>query len=400
MNLQFSKYLIFLFIVFFPFVSFGTNDLDTQPWIIIFAIIFFKDIISKKIYINILIYTALILLVIQLFGLFTYFGVAWFYLIRGISAYFIFAIVYIFQKKNLTNNFIRYENYIFIFNYIYLGVAVLQTVISPFLFNYLVNVRTSESRGVTSLTPEPTMFGIFLIFVCLIYSILYNESNKSKIKKLVILNIIFIVFFAKSATASLYLLLAGIFWFIINIKAIVFFSLSLFSAFFYFFSNFLTSFLEGSRISYIFNLLFTGEILSLVSKDKSIQDRLLANLFPFKASFNNYFLPGGFYLEKTLSPIDLNLYDVYFNKFHTGSIIMSLWGSLIAEQGFIFIFIFIFFSLYLLKNFLLIDKIIGKRVFFIYLNIVFLGFTSFTISFPLLAFMLATLPILKIRLLK
>jgi hypothetical protein len=374
--------------------------MDTQPWIIIFAIIFFKDILSKKININILIFTIIILLIIQLFGLFIYFGIAWFYIIRGISAYLIFAIVYIFQQKNLKDNFIKYENYIFIFNYVYLSVAILQTIISPFLFKYLVNVRTSDERGVTSLTPEPTMFGIFLIFLCLIYSIIYNELNKYKIKRLVILNVIFIVFFAKSATASLYLLLAGVFWFLINIKSIIFFSISFFSAFIYFFNSYLTSFLEESRISYIFNLLFSGEILSLISRDQSIQERLLANLFPFKASFNNYFLPGGFYLEKTLSPIDLNLYDVYFSKFHTGSIIMSLWGSLIAEQGFIFIFLFLLFSVHLFKNYILIDKMIGKRVFFIYIMIIFLGFTSFTISFPLLAFILATLPILKIRLLK
>lgn len=400
MNFIFSKYFIFLVLVFFPFVSFGFNDMDTQPWIIIFAIIFFKDVLSNKANTNFLIFTAIILMIIQLFGLFIYFGVAWFYILRGISAYFIFAIVYIFQKKNLNNNFVKYEKYIFIFNYIYLGVAILQTVISPFLFKYLVNVRTSDSRGVTGLTPEPTMFGIFLIFLCLIYSIIFNELNKYRIKRLVILNIIFIVFFAKSATASLYLLLAGIFWFLINIKSIIFFSLSFFLAFIYFFNSYLTSFLEESRISYIFNLLFSGEILSLISKDRSIQERLLANLFPFKASFNNYFLPGGFYLEKTLSPIDLNLYDVYFSKFHTGSIIMSLWGSLIAEQGFIFIFLFFLFSIHLFRNYILIDKTIGKRVFFIYLMIIFLGFTSFTISFPLLAFMLATLPILKIRFLK
>jgi hypothetical protein len=397
MKLIFSKYFIFLILVFFPFVSFGINNMDTQPWIIIFAIIFFKDVFLIKININIIIFTATLLLIIQLFGFFIYFGVAWFYIIRGISAYFIFTIVYIFQKKNLDNNFIKYENYIFKFNYIYLSVAILQTVISPFLFKYLVNVRTSDARGVTSLTPEPTMFGIFLIFLCLIYSIIYNELNKYKIKRLVILNVIFIVFFAKSATASLYLLLAGVFWFLINIKSIIFFSISFFSAFIYFFKSYLTSFLEESRISYIFNLLFSGEILSLISRDRSIQERLLANLFPFKASFNNYFLPGGFYLEKTLSPIDLNLYDVYFSKFHTGSIIMSLWGSLIAEQGFIFIFLFLLFSVHLFKNYILIDKMIGKRVFFIYIMIIFLGFTSFTISFPLLAFMLATLPILKIR---
>jgi hypothetical protein len=397
MSLYLSKYYIFLLLVFFPFISFGTNSMDTQPWILIYALFFHEDFFSSYRNSKIILGFLLLLFVLQFFVFLIYFKIDFFYFTRGISGYLIFLMIYFFQKKNLYTNFIQKQRLIFIINYVYLFVAIGQIIISPFITENFVNVRTSDSRGVTSLTPEPTMFGIFLIFLSLIYTIIWNTSNKNKIVQLIILNSISILFLAKSSTASLYLIIGIIFWIFINIKAfkILFYSIVIFPFAYFIFFFYITSYLGNARIGYIFNSIFSGDILILLGKDKSIQDRILANIFPFKASYNNYFIPGGFNLELTLKAIDINFLDLTFTKFHTGSRIMSLWGSSIAELGFLFILIFIGYSYYLFKDFRSLNMIVRKKIVFIYFMIVLLGFTSFTISFPLLAFILASIPILK-----
>ena len=343
MNLTTSKYYIFLLIVFFPFISFGTNDMDTQPWILIFALIFYKDFISSKKFVKTFLFIIFTILVIQIFTLFISLNTNLFYLFRGLSGYLIFLIIYHYQIKNYKKYYNNYENIIFKINYIYIFVALLQTLISPFITKFLVNARTSEARGVSSLTPEPTMFGIFLIFFCLLYTLIINDGNKKKITYLFVINLLAILLIAKSATASIYVLVGLFLWYLINIKSIKLFIniIILLPILYLAYFSFISSYLEQTRLSYIFNLLFNGDFFILLTNDKSIQDRILANIYPFKASYNNFFLPGGFNLELTLKSIDIKLFDTYFYNFHTGSRIMSLWGSLIAELGILFIIIFL-----------------------------------------------------------
>ncbi len=371
--------------------------MDTQPWIILYSFLFYKDFYGTKN--NMLIIFSLILffLLLQIIISFIFWEFDIFYIIRGISGYLIFLIIYFFQKKHLLKNFILYQNVIFKINFIYIIVAIFQLLVSPFATSFLVNVRTSEQRGVTSLTPEPTMFGILLIFFCLIYTLILNSSNKKIIRSLILLNFISILLIAKSATASLYLLLGIILWFLINLRSIKMLLIIMFiiPIFYISFSGFLTSYLDNARVGYIFNSLVNGDLFVLLANDKSIQDRILANIFPFKASYNIFFMPGGFNLELTLKSMDLKIFDTYFSNFHTGSRIMSLWGSLIAELGFVFIILFIFYSFFLFKEYRNYNRSVKNKILFLYLMIILLGFTSFTISFSLLAFLLSSISILK-----
>jgi hypothetical protein len=397
MLVSFSKYFFFLLLVFFPFVSFGLNSMDTQPWIILLSFFFFKDFFSKKIF-NIVLVVSIIFILIQFLYFILFFKIDFFFLSRGIIGYIIFIIVFFYQSKNIGLKFIQNYDVIFKINYIYILVAIIQLFTTPFVTRFLVNVRTSEDRGVTSLTPEPTMFGIVLIFFILIYILLLNESNKRKIYTLILINIFSILFLAKSATASLYLILGFIIWFLINFNSAKFwiYGIIILLGFYWLLTNYLFVYFDEVRLGYIFGNLFNGDFFLLLAKDQSIQDRILASIFPFKASYNNFFMPGGLNLLISLQPIDISLFDIQFKQFHTGPIIMSLWGSLIAELGFVFILLFFVFSYLMFSQYMVLEKQSRNRFLFIYLMIIVLGFTSFTISFPFLSFLIGSLPILKV----
>ena len=115
----------------------------------------------------------------------------------------------------------------------------------------------------------------------------------------------------------------------------------------------------------------------------------MATIFGFKASLNNFFIPGGFYLEKSLNPINIVLFETNIYNYHPGSRLMSLWGSLIASYGFIsFIFIFFIFN-HIFRNKKNISSLYRKRIIFITVMIFFLGFTSITISYSFLGFIIS-----------
>ncbi|MXC93545.1 hypothetical protein FQZ99_24965, partial [Escherichia coli] len=89
--------------------------------------------------------------------------------------------------------------------------AIIQAFVDVNFFDFLVDIRTSESRGVTSLTPEPTYYGIvclLLLMVCLV-----SESFKNKERKyLSLFFVIQIVFLAKSSMAILLLLILSFYF--------------------------------------------------------------------------------------------------------------------------------------------------------------------------------------------
>ena len=58
-----------------------------------------------------------------------------------------------------------------------------------------------------------------------------------------------------------------------------------------------------TRIFKILNNINTNDLIKIILNDTSVFDRIMATIFGFKASLNNFFIPGGFYLEKTLNPI-------------------------------------------------------------------------------------------------
>ena len=151
---------ITLFFIFFPWLSFGLNDLDTQPWPIITNSLFILTYSGKKIK-KFIVVGYVILTMIFLIIFLDFKGES----IRGFFTYLMFFstlhVLYIVFK--------RFSSYFYSlvpkFNLLWLIAGAAQLFFGKNVLSFLVAVRTSEDRGVTGLAPEPTHYAFFLLFI-------------------------------------------------------------------------------------------------------------------------------------------------------------------------------------------------------------------------------------------
>jgi hypothetical protein len=388
-NLNFNKistllYLFFIVLVFFPWVSFRTNSMDTQPWIFIFGSMFIWIFIKHQKDFSLLLFFLLLPIISQfiaiLFG--SDFDLTLF--LRGFAAYSIFIYVYIIQKNNLS----LYSNFyklIFIINLLYLFVGIVQLMVSPLFFDWIVVGRMSESRGVSSLSPEPTSFGLFLLILSVVHLVSINRYNKKKVLFIIFLNVVFILFIAQSTTASLYLLVAIVMLTFSRVNIIITLLMSISGG-----AGILYLLLYGdSRISTIFTSIINGEFFNSFLLDESIFDRIMATIYPFVSFYENLFIPGGFYLSSSLRPVDMSWIDSSLGYYHTGDKIMSLWGGVIAETGIIGFFMLFFIIIILVRKIKLLPKMMRMEYYFIFIFIFLLGFSSISLSLAPIPFVVA-----------
>ena len=153
---------IFFILALFPYVSFGTNSMDSQPHFIIFGIIsFFCFAFSGTVFkksINLIIFFLIIFLTLLFFT--SKFDFLFF---RGVSSYAGFIVTLIASIIYFERYGIPLKTVVFA-NICYLIAAILQVLYGPHILSFLVDPNSfpDPSRGVISLTPEPTFFGIAL----------------------------------------------------------------------------------------------------------------------------------------------------------------------------------------------------------------------------------------------
>lgn len=180
---------LLLVVIFFPWLSFSTNSLDTQPWIL-FLFPFYLLLLflcNAKIRYNpdIVFFIVLIVSSVCISVIFTLFAgnFSVFTLLRAFGGYFIFAFVFLFFYNFASKNPFKVYSVLHFFNFLWLLFSVIQVVFGKYALSFFVVVRTSEERGVTSLAPEPTFFGLVLLFFNFIYLIgkNYNMSRNDKL---------------------------------------------------------------------------------------------------------------------------------------------------------------------------------------------------------------------------
>ena len=202
-NIEFSnKFFGNTLIIFalIPWVSFGLNNLDSQPWTFITAIIFclfIKRIIfpkySKKIFILV------ILGLIYATSITSSMDIS---IIRGFINYLSLPLLYV----AFYNYFIRYGVPIKLFiilNFLWIFFGFIE-LFFPEIMSLLFKMRTTPSRGVTSLAPEATFFAIYLFFSSLLLFELKNLVNNKKFFILLIINFLAVLFLAKSSMVVLF----------------------------------------------------------------------------------------------------------------------------------------------------------------------------------------------------
>lgn len=376
-----------------PWVNFGLNNLDSQPWSFIFAIIFLVCLkrvtfpaYSNKIFI------------ITIIGLcFTFIktnSIDIFYLLRTTINYLSLPILYI----AFYNYFIRYNfplKLFVILNFLWIGFGFLQ-LFFPKIINFIVNSRNfDEIRGVSSLAPEPTFFAIYLFFSSWLLIEVKNLVISNNIKILLFINFLTVTFLAKSSMVFLFYIIVissfiilYLFYFFIDLK---FSKKSMLSFIIYFIMLFIAlkvfeNLLQGSRLIFLIDKVvnFPLSILEIIKTDASINSRFESIYFSIIGSFKNYLLPGGIdtFIEMRSKILDSTENSIFYNRYDSNKI-MSWIGSILYEMGIFGIMIIIFFFKAIYRNFR------GSLFYFATLFLILLS--AIPVAFPLIPMLFSLL---------
>jgi hypothetical protein len=358
----------FFIAALFPFVSFATNTMDSQPHYIVlafFSFIFFtfSGLIFRKA-IDLIIFLMIILLTLVIFD--TNHDFIFFRAIASYSGFIITLVVSIifFERFGIPVKTIVIANIIYIFagliQWFYGGSVLSFLVISNTPF--FTDIRLS---GAISLTPEHTMFGIVLYFFSWIHFVIYDYKPPKLVALLIIINILSIFFLAKSSMVIVFLVVSAFAFLIRNI------------AFVFFKSNIkqkvdlkliLITVLVVPIVIYLYTLIlpgtrfhdmfytgseaeggFFGQFSALIFIDASINDRLLNVIFPYFGFVLNYGMPGGLHSFANLSIIMVEYFDGFLWAGLGSNKILSFIGSFIYELGVIGV-IFILYMYWFLKD--------------------------------------------------
>jgi hypothetical protein len=391
MYLQVTKWFANLFFIFalFPYVSFGTNSMDTQPHFVIFGMLsIFLFVTSGGVFKRIthFIFFISIILLVLLFKAqdfdFSFY--------RAAASYLAFFVVvsasYIYIKRYGIPIRLMVAG-----NIAYICAALLQFFYNQHLLSFLVtpNSFIDPSRGVSSLTPEPTFFAITLFFWSWIYLIIYDYRPNKFIIYLLFINLLTIILLSKSTMVIVFLLITTLFYLLKNIKkkkilfliflSIVLVFISLFSI--------LTLYPESrfSQLTNIFMILdgnIIEKLIVIINFDASINDRILNALFPYFGFFYNYGMPGGIDSFYDTSVYLSNKSGGYFWAGLGSNKILSFIGTFIYELGFISLFLFYYFYDFLK------DHNNQNRIFEIILLFILLN-SAIPVGFPLIGIMIA-----------
>jgi hypothetical protein len=375
-----------------PWVNFNLNNLDSQPWSFFFAIIFLVCLkkvtfpaYSNKIFI------------ITIIGLcFTFIktnSIDIFYLLRTTINYLSLPILYI----AFYNYFIRYNfplKLLVIFNFLWIGFGFLQSFF-PKIKNFIVYSRNfDESRGVSSLAPEPTFFAIYLFFSSWLLIEVKNLVISNNIKILLFINFLTVIFLAKSSMGFLYyaivtslFIILFLFYFFIDLKLK---KKSMLSFIIYFIMLFIVlkvfeNLLQGSRLIFLIDQVVNYlSIVEIIMLDASINSRVESVYFSIIGSFKNYLLPGGIdtFIEMRSEILDSTENSIFYNRYESNKI-MSWIGSIIYEMGIFGIMIIIFFFKAIYRNFR------GSLFYFATLFLILLS--AIPVAFPLIPMLFSLL---------
>ena len=384
-----------LFFTFFPYISFVYTGTDIQPYSLvvnmaIFIILIFYHKIKKLNKVNLLLFIPVILSITLIF-----FSENKFSGFRSLYGYLNLAVSLIVYSYIIAHKEKLFLKFLTLSVYTWTIVAIIQTFfLRSFLFFLLPRnseaISIGESRGVNSLAPEPTFYGLVTLFMILVIILIPSERLKSK-NYLLILLILSIILLSKSSMTILFLFL-----FLFLFLLIHFFSLKNFLMLVSFLSLTVIlityidfSFLADIRVYKLFQIAIENP-LEVATIDASMNDRVSAIYFSLKGFFTSWLLPHsyGAYSEFLKSEVP---HSDYFWYVTINDRIKSYYGSIFFELGAFGMIIFISISYYLYKYYSYSKKMF--LLFFLFFNSIL--FSAIPLSLPLVPLYLATLHIYK-----
>lgn len=374
------KYLPILLFSFFPYVTLYSFGSDIQPWSILFVsvltlLLFYKNIrFDFKIFFLLLPFLySLGLLVISSDTLSA---------IRSVIGYLTISMVPFSFYYILKYQYYLFEKFLKVATIIYFIVGLVQILFYKQFMSFLLNrLSSTENRGVTSLVAEPTFYGISCLFLILIF-ISLDIKNKEKYIYLLLFQIVFL---AQSSMTILFLLLYGGYYFLfkVNSKVILWTFFGLFILVIVSSNTEIVS--QNIRVLQLIGK-FIEEPSNIFIVDASINDRVSAIYFSFKGFFDNYMLANGFGTYKSYLSFELPKQTTFWWVSESNRI-MSYYGSILFELGFIGLIVPFVYSLIILKAYRH-----NVRDFFLYLffiNTILLS--AIPLSFPFVGIYMATL---------
>jgi hypothetical protein len=315
----------FIFTSFFPYICVGKCfDSDLQPYSLIFAFLmiatkqFRFDLKILPIFIFFLLANILVL------------GRADTYIeLRSVVGYlslFINSSVFLYLLVECKNS-LKFNALLYLFIWIFFGFLE-QLTYKDLLVPLLSNMRTDISRGVTSLGPEPSQFGIMVVFTGYFASRMFSIRKSQMI---IFLSFVSAFLLSRSAVVvgvgSFVLLIAYL-----NKKSIVPFvgiGISCFSLLF----TLSNTNVSNNRFLILFKNI-AAHPSELLERDYSVNDRI-GNIYgALKAYQESGGVPNYFLSWKSFVNNNLFQYKIFSeNPFFTKDIVLSTLGGITFQMG-------------------------------------------------------------------
>lgn len=373
LNIYFLRLALVLALV--PSVNFSLNSLDTQPLAAILAIICLAFAAKTRFPVKIwyLALPAVASLMIAVTSSTLAVG------LRGIVIYsspWIFAcMAYMASQRN-----IKIDKYIIFMIYLWAAIGLVQWLIDPRIFEFLVNTRTSDNRGVTSLAPEPSFYGLTILQMWLTLLLIQPQIA---LKRHIVMLCIFQIFILAQSTLAI--LVLGAVFLIFTLTSIIS-SLSVLA-------GILTLFLmienEVGANTRFFNLLgtFLNDPSQILYADGSISERFYHVFLSLKEAISSGLVPHGFDAFAEVIAQGQDQYDSYWWGEIVNKIMSGIGGAVFEIGWFSLIFFFVFYIY--LSRYEIISHfhklVIGIGIFCVLLNSVTFATPYFGIMIGIMA---------------
>ena len=286
--LSFIKY-VFIFFIFFPYLTPVDTPWSLQPYSFFFSLIVILIFKSNKINKHI-IYLLIVSISSILIAFFTLSRID--NSIRSIANYVSFPFI-IWASILIKPTSIEIKKFIKIASFIYFIIGFLQYTILPDFLSFLVphqgtsDELFSSGRGVSSLTPEPSYFG-FMMLLFLFFGIFYND------KFLKFISLISILFLAKSITVIFCLFITLYIIYSFQNTRRLFISLISTFIILIIFVIIIQTYVSDTRALVLMQAFLSDGFSSTIENDASATGRLYHITYPISQSFKNYLIPFGF----------------------------------------------------------------------------------------------------------
>jgi hypothetical protein len=320
----------FVVLSLFPWLSFALNTLDSQPWPALAGALFLCASIRASVDIR-LVRLLLLIPAVIVVGLITEWPDLDFRFYRGVFGYasvplLIISYVIYLRRFGIPLPMIKAANVV------YLGVGALQQIFGPAVTAGLTTIRTTADRGMPSLAVEPTYFGILLLFFSWIICVATRYRPKGSDAQLVVVNMLFLAFVARSSMALLFLMIAMALALLYRLRlkllvVILFMAVTVGAGY--------NQFLQRTRVGTLVRLVQASGPLELVRQDASVNMRVAHAVYPWHGAVADFFTPHGFSSFSDIYYAIQGWYGGFFWYGEKTDVIMSYAGAFAFELGFI-----------------------------------------------------------------